>query len=57
MGSRPTFAGQNTFGGEHSVNIIRLGEGANHDHVLLELLSHSLGGIRIKINLPDRGSR
>ena len=41
MGGRATFTGENTFGCEHTMNIVWFGERTNHDNVLTFFFGHS----------------
>ena len=51
------FTGQNTFGGDHAMNVIRFGEWPYHDYILLLFLGHFLGKICIEISLTHSSTR
>ncbi len=51
-----TFAGQNAFGSQHTMHIIGLGEGANHNNGLTFFVVHLFAGVCVKINLTDCGT-
>ena len=57
MRGGPAFAGQHTLGSNHSVHIIRLCEGANHDDFLLFILGHLLGLVGIEVDLANGRTR
>ena len=56
MTGRPAVAGENAFGGDHAVDIVRLGFRADHDH-RLPFLAPFLGGIGIKDGQAHGGAR
>ena len=48
-----TFGSQDALSRQHTVDVIRLGEGAHHDDILAFCLCHSFSSIRIEIRLPN----
>ena len=56
VGGGAAFAGEDTLGGEHAVDIIRFGEGADHDHRLAFFFGHFFGQVGIEVDLADGGA-
>ncbi|MPM41773.1 hypothetical protein SDC9_88432 [bioreactor metagenome] len=52
-----TFRGEDTFGCEHTMHVIRFGEGANHNGVLALFFSHLFGQVCIKVDLSNSSAR
>ncbi len=50
----PALAGQDPVGGEHAVDVVRLGLRANHDDLALLFLGPTLGQVGVEGDLADR---
>ena len=57
VGGGAAFAGQDALGSQHTVHVIRLGERAHHDHILLVFLGHALSGVGVEVDLANRRAR
>ena len=52
-----TFTGQNAFGCQHTMHVIRLGEWADHDDILFFNIVHLFYEISVEIDLPNGSAR